>query len=73
MACHRSHHSALIAAFGVISDCARLFSPSRRALLFTDEPGPVAREFLSHHKIIVIWPEGESFVLATPAAETAGA
>ncbi|MCT9105344.1 hypothetical protein [Streptomyces mirabilis] len=73
MACHRSHYSALIAAHGVISDCARLFSPSRRTLLFTDEPGPVAREFLSHHKIIAIWPEGGSFARVDPAAETGGA
>ncbi|MFE3166707.1 hypothetical protein [Streptomyces sp. NPDC059224] len=73
MACHRSHYRALIAAYGVISDCARFFSPARRALLFTAEPGSVAKEFLSHHKIIAIWPEGESFVRADPAAETGGA
>lgn len=73
MACHRPHYRALIAAYGVISDCARLFSPARRALLFTAEPGPVAKEFLSHHKIISIWPEGESFVRADPAAEADGA
>ncbi|MER5549796.1 hypothetical protein ABT072_47245 [Streptomyces sp. NPDC002589] len=73
MACHRSHYRALIAAYGVISDCARFFSPGRRALLFTAEPGPVAKEFLYHHKIIVIWPEGESFVRADPATETGGA
>ncbi|MGD1220627.1 hypothetical protein AB9Q10_19605 [Streptomyces krungchingensis] len=73
MACHHSHYPALIAAYGVISDCARLFSPARRALLFTAEPGLVAKEFLSHHKIIAIWPEGESFVRADPAAETGGA
>lgn len=54
----------------MISDCARLLSPSHRALLFTDDPGPVAREFLSHHKITAIWPEGESFVRANPAAQT---
>ncbi|MEV7245171.1 hypothetical protein AB0N92_28570 [Streptomyces sp. NPDC093248] len=73
MACHRSHYRALIAAYGVISDCARFFSPARRALLFTAEPGSVAKEFLAHHKIIAIWPEGESFVRADPAAETGGA
>ncbi|GAA1334744.1 hypothetical protein GCM10009647_076600 [Streptomyces sanglieri] len=73
MACHRSHYRALITAYGVISDCERLFSPARRALLFTTEPGPVAREFLSHHKLIAIWPEGETFVRADPAAETGGA
>ncbi|MFK0154150.1 hypothetical protein ACIQVK_19015 [Streptomyces sp. NPDC090493] len=73
MACHRSHYSALIAVYGVISDCARLFSPSRRALLLTAEPSPFAREFLSHHKIIAIWPERESFARVDPAAEADGA
>lgn len=73
MASHRSHHPALIAAYGVISDCARFFSPARRALLFTAAPGPAAREFLSYHDIIAIWPEGESFIRADPATETGGA
>ncbi|MFE0774855.1 hypothetical protein [Streptomyces sp. NPDC058861] len=69
MACHRSDYGALTAAYGVISDCVRFFSPAHRALLFTAEPGPVAKEFLSHHKIIAIWPEGESFVRADPKVE----
>lgn len=73
MACHRSHYRALITAYGVISDCERLFSPAHCALLFTMEPGPVAREFLSRHKIVAIWPEGETFVRADPAAEAGGA
>ncbi|MCL3999105.1 hypothetical protein [Streptomyces lavenduligriseus] len=73
MACHRSHYHALIAAYGVISDCARFFSPARRALLFTAAPDPAAKKFLSHHKIIAIWPEGESFVRTDPAPETGGA
>ncbi|GAA1237840.1 hypothetical protein [Streptomyces rhizosphaericus] len=67
MACHRSHYRALITAYGVISDCERLFTPARRALLFTTEPGPVAREFLSHHKITAIWPDGGTFVRANMA------
>ncbi|GLX22587.1 hypothetical protein [Streptomyces lavendulae] len=69
MACHRSHYLALIAALGVLSDCARFFGPARRALLLTAEPGPAAREFLSHHEVVAIWPEGESFARADPAAE----
>ncbi|WP_331729260.1 hypothetical protein OG592_43575 (plasmid) [Streptomyces avidinii] len=72
MACHRTHYRALVAAYGVISDCERLFSPARRVLLLTAEPGPVAREFLSHHRIIAIWPEGDTFVRVDPAAEGSG-
>ncbi|WND40646.1 hypothetical protein RI578_40870 (plasmid) [Streptomyces sp. BB1-1-1] len=73
MACHRTHYRALITAYGVISDCERFFSPAHCALLFTMEPGPVAREFLSRYKIVAIWPEGETFVRADPAAEAGGA
>ncbi|WP_138967794.1 hypothetical protein [Streptomyces sp. YIM 121038] len=68
MASHRSDYHALISAHGVLSDCAQHFPSARRALLLTAEPGPAAREFLSHHQIIAIWPEGESFVRAHPAA-----
>ncbi|MGY4963681.1 hypothetical protein [Streptomyces sp. 900105245] len=69
MACHRTHYLALISALGVLSDCARFFGPTRRALLLTAVPSPAAREFLSHHGIVAIWPEGESFARADPAAE----
>ncbi|MFZ3491853.1 hypothetical protein ACODT5_01185 [Streptomyces sp. 5.8] len=72
MACHSSHYRALIRAYGVLSDCERLFSTARRALLFTTEPDPLARQFLSHHELIAIWPEGKTFVRADPAAEKGG-
>ncbi|MFJ9574670.1 hypothetical protein [Streptomyces bacillaris] len=69
MACHRTHYLALIAAYGVISDCARLFPRPRRALLLTTAPGTFVRDFLSHHQIIAIWPENGVFVRAEPAPE----
>ncbi|MCG7522843.1 hypothetical protein MHW47_00035 [Streptomyces sp. OfavH-34-F] len=69
MAWHRTHYLALIAALGVISDCARLFPRHRRALLLTTAPGTFVQDFLSYHKIIAIWPENGVFVRAEPEPE----
>ncbi|MFJ1742462.1 hypothetical protein ACIOG4_27785 [Streptomyces microflavus] len=69
MACHRTHHRALITAYGVIIDCARLFPRPSCALLLTTAPGTFVRDFLRHHQIIAIWPETGAFVRAEPAPE----
>ncbi|MFF2378391.1 hypothetical protein ACFVUW_28780 [Streptomyces xiamenensis] len=67
MACHRTHYRALIAAYGVISDCARLFPRPRRALLLTTAPSKAVKDFLSYHQIIAIWLENGAFVRAESA------
>ncbi|WP_435060143.1 hypothetical protein [Streptomyces sp. bgisy060] len=69
VACHRTHYLALIAAYGVVSDCARLFSRPRRAVLLTTAPGTFVRDFLSYHQIIAIWPENDAFARAEPERE----
>jgi hypothetical protein len=69
MACHRTHYLALIAAYGVIADCAQLFPRPRRALLLTAAPGTAVRDFLSFHNITAIWPENGTFARAEPTAE----